>query len=409
MLAGIGVLIVASQLHVMLDDKPRENGLKSLLAIPEAIMKAAAPAEGATHQQAAMLGVLTIAIMILWTSFRPAKLRSIPAALIAVITASAAAIALDFPVKLVIVPDSLVASANWLPFSNLSSFLTPTFIAEAFGIALIASAETLLCATAVDQLHNGPRTNYDKELVAQGAGNMLAGIFGALPITGVIVRSSANIEAGSRTRLSAVFHGLWLIVAIVALPWLLQRIPTASLAAILVYTGYKLLNPSGIKELWRFNRTEALIFFGTLIGIVATDLLKGVVIGFSLALVRLVWNIFNLKGRGEGLLARLINLDIQIVTHDADKTIDMKLTGAATFLKLPILARALERMPNGYQVRVDVSDLSYIDHACMELFDNWERSRKAFGNTLVLDRGELMARYTGKPYAGGPVRLGAAH
>jgi MFS superfamily sulfate permease-like transporter len=409
MLAGIGVLIFASQIHVMLDDKPRENGLQSLLSIPEAAIKVFDPAQGTTHHQAAMLGILTISLMILWNNLRPAKLRAVPAALVAVVGAAITAALLDFPVNFVSVPTSLVESVNWLPFARMGDYLTPTFIAEAFGIALIASAETLLCATAVDQLHSGQRTNYDQELVAQGAGNLLAGIFGALPITGVIVRSSANIEAGATTRLSAIFHGIWLLVAILALPWLMAHIPTSSLAAILVLTGYKLLNPSGIRELWQFNRTEGIIFFGTLLGIVATDLLKGVLLGVSLALVRLVWRVARLDDRSRSLLARLINLQIDATTDEQAKTVTLAISGAATFLKLPILARALERLPAGYAVHVDTHALTYIDHACMELFDTWESSRKVFGNSLVVDRAALMSRYTGRPWVDGKVKLGASH
>jgi MFS superfamily sulfate permease-like transporter len=397
MLAGIGVLIFAGQLHVMIDDKPRANGLKSLLAIPEAIASVINPADGASTAQAAALGVITIAIMVLWGSYRPKRLRSVPPALVAVVTASALAAIFAMPVKLVIVPASLIESANWAhPEAIKAAFMNVGLIGQAFGVALIASAETLLCATAVDQLHSGPRTRYDKELIAQGVGNLLAGIFGALPITGVIVRSSANIDAGAKTRLSAIFHGIWLVIAIVALPWLLQRIPTSSLAAILVYTGYKLLNPDGIKKLWRFNHTEALIFFGTLGGIVATDLLKGVIIGFSLALVRLLWRLSRLPSSPQGMLG----LDIQTQHHPEAKRIDVKLSGSATFLKLPALARALEGLPNGQAVHIDASDLRYIDHACMDLLNSWEGARRAFGDTLVVDRAALMTLYTGAPWTG---------
>ena len=106
-------------------------------------------------------------------------------------------------------------------------------------IALVASAETLLCATAVDKLQTGSRTNYDKELRSQGVGNMICGLLGSLPMTGVIVRSSANVQAGARTRLSAVLHGIWLLVFVALLPGLLSLVPTSALAAILVFTGYK--------------------------------------------------------------------------------------------------------------------------------------------------------------------------
>src|SRR5687767_15919283 len=106
-------------------------------------------------------------------------------------------------------------------------------------LAFVASAETLLCATAVDRMHTVPRTKYDRELMAQGVGNALCGLLGALPMTGVIVRSSANVQAGARSRASAVLHGAWLLLFVSALPFVLELVPTASLAAVLVFTGYK--------------------------------------------------------------------------------------------------------------------------------------------------------------------------
>jgi len=130
--------------------------------------------------------------------------------------------------------------------------LTWIFTLLTLVIAVVASAETLLCATAVDQMHQGPRTRYDKELAAQGVGNMICGFLGALPMTGVIVRSSANVQSGAMTRLSAILHGVWLLVFVVLLAFLLRLIPISALAAILVYTGYKLVNPKSIKDLLNF-------------------------------------------------------------------------------------------------------------------------------------------------------------
>ena len=115
-------------------------------------------------------------------------------------------------------------------------------------MAFIASAETLLCASAVDQMHQGPRTKYDKELAAQGVGNALCGLLGVLPMTGVIVRSSANVEAGGKTRASAILHGVWLLLFAAVLPFTLSYIPVASLAAVLVFTGYKLAYPKAVPE-----------------------------------------------------------------------------------------------------------------------------------------------------------------
>jgi MFS superfamily sulfate permease-like transporter len=184
----------------------------------------------------------------------------------------------------------------------------------------IASAETLLCATAVDKMHIGARTDYDKELRGQGIGNMICGALGALPMTGVIVRSAANVEAGATTRWSAVLHGGWLLLAVAAFPFVLNEIPTSVLAAILVYTGYKLVNIAQIRKIAEFGRQELAIYFVTLIGVVAIDLLTGVILGFVLATLKLVYTFSHLSIE---------------VTHDAETNrSDVWMTGSATFFSM---------------------------------------------------------------------------
>ena len=168
-------------------------------------------------------------------------LFAFPGLLLAILVATVAALVLSYEVKTVLMPDNLT-SAITLPtigaFSRL--FETPVLVMT-FTVAFVASAETLLCATAVDQLHSGQRTKYDKELWAQGVGNVLCGLVGALPMTAVIVRSAANVQAGARTRASRVLHGVWLLLFVVLLPGLLTLIPVAVLAAVLVHAGWKLL------------------------------------------------------------------------------------------------------------------------------------------------------------------------
>src|SRR5262249_24949638 len=134
-----------------------------------------------------------------------------------------------------------------------------------------------------------PRTRYDKELGAQGVGNLLCGLLGALPMTGVIVRSAANVEAGAKTRLSAILHGVWLLLTVLFFSALLAQVPVAALAAVLVYTGYKLVNLKVVKELWEWGWGEVAICFCTLTAVVATDLLKGVMLGLLLSAVKLLY------------------------------------------------------------------------------------------------------------------------
>ncbi len=374
MLAGIGVLILASQFHVMVDAKPLGSGISNLLDIPQAIFAALFPVDGSVHHMAAGIGLFTIFAIVAWNKFRPRALRALPGPLVGVTLATAAAALLSWPIARVSVPDNLTNAFTLVGRDGLFHLGNVAFWGTAIGLALIASAETLLCATAVDRMHNGERTDYDRELRAQGVGNILCGAVGALPMTGVIVRSSANVEAGARTRLSAILHGAWLLILVVLLPGVLEAIPTASLAAVLVYTGFKLVNIDAAKKLYAKGRAELGIWAATLAFIVATDLLTGVLIGFGLALVR--------------LLFAFCRIEVRVENHDG--RYDVYLRGAATFMSLPRLAAAIESIPkHALEVHVHIGDLAYVDHACLELLEDWHRRQSG---KVVLELDNLKSR-----------------
>ncbi len=193
------------------------------------------------------------------------------------------------PVLYVEVPDQLWHEIHFPSVAVLREAPWGDLVSQGFFIAVIASAQTLLTAAAIDQMHHGPRANFDRELSAQGVGNILCGLAGALPIAGVIVRSAANIEAGAKTRWSAVFHGLWILVLVVGLPGVLRMIPTSSLAAILVYTGYKVIDVKAIRELWNYGWGEVVIYTATVVVIVVDDLFTGVMVGIVLTAVKLLY------------------------------------------------------------------------------------------------------------------------
>ncbi|TNF38594.1 MAG: SulP family inorganic anion transporter [Deltaproteobacteria bacterium] len=355
MLAGIGVLIFASQFHVMVDDVPRSSGLANLFSIPSAIYKGIFPIDGSVHHIATVVGIITIGSIVLWNKFRPTKLRMLPGALVGVTVATVIATVMDLPIARVSPPSDLLAAMNWITPESFDLLGNTAFWGVALGMAVIASAETLLCAAAVDRIHDGERTNYDKELRAQGVGNILCGVAGALPMTGVIVRSSANVEAGGKTRVSAILHGVWILVLVVLLPQVLALIPTASLAAVLVFTGWKLIGIQALKNLAKNGRSEVVIWTATVVTIVATDLLIGVATGFALALGR--------------LLLTFARLEVK-VTHDGTRW-DVTLIGAATFISLPKLGEALEKIPDHAEVHFHLDRVDYMDHACIELIESW--------------------------------------
>src|SRR5262245_13191542 len=259
MLAGIGITIIAKQFHAMVDDDAPKKVIDGLITIPEAVWKGFSPPPDAkaNHAAAALVGVITILILVFWKAIVPKSLKMIPAAVVAVIVAIAVTELAGFGIDRVRVSGDLTAAFTPIPWPGWEILGSGLVWKAVITFALIASAETMLCAVAVDTMHTGPRTRFDRELAAQGVGNMVCGVLGALPMTGVIVRSSANVEAGARTRLSAILHGLWLLLFVALLPGLLSRIPLSALAAILVYTGWKLVNIPGLKKLWKEGKGEA--------------------------------------------------------------------------------------------------------------------------------------------------------
>lgn len=378
MLAGIGVLIIGSQIHVMVDDGPKGSGLTNLLSIPEAIYKGIFPLDGSSHHIAAAVGLVTIALIVAW-SYVPKKLQMVPAPLVAIIIVTLGVMLFQLPIKYVNVSSNLFAETQWPTMSALGNLLNGSVIASALALCFIASAETLLCATAVDRMHQGERTKYNKELFAQGVGNTVCGLLGALPMTGVIVRSSANVQAGGKTRFSAILHGAWILGLVALAPFLLNKIPTTALAAILVYTGFKLLSPKAIRELKLYGWAEVGIYCATLVGIVVTNLLVGVLIGLGLALLKLLYTFSH--------------LEVRMHTEPATNETTVVLNGAATFVRLPKLAAALESIPAGTTVRIDVDRLSYIDHACLDLISNWRKQHIAREGQADVPLADLQQRY----------------
>lgn len=381
MLAGIGVLIFASQFHVMVGDVPKESGLENLLAIPHAIGKGLIPDEALSkHWVAARIGILTIVAMMLWQTLAPKRLRSIPAPLVGVLLATGEAWLQDLDIQYVVVRSDIFHMIALPTPSDLTHLLDISILASALAMAFIASAETLLCATAVDQMHSGQRTQFNREMTAQGIGNSLCGIIGALPMTAVIVRSSANVESGARTRASAILHGVWMLLIVALFPALLGFIPIASLAAVLVFIGYKLVNIKTIKELRKFGRGEIIVYFVTLSTIVLTNLLTGVIAGFALALAKMLYTTHHLEVR---------------VTTDADeKKVAIELKGIATFISLPKLANALEGVQSGIEVEFHHDHLFFIDHACLNFLGTWRKLYEDQGGKVYVDWNALQSHFT---------------
>lgn len=371
MLSGIGVLILVSQFHVMFDAKPASSGIENLMSVPARVTNTLTDGEGSASRLAGFISLLTIAVILLWDRFKPGPLKLIPAALIAVFSGTFAANYLGFSIRFVDLPESLLGSITFISYEGFNKLFSIEGLITVLSLAVVASAETLLCAAALDKLHSGPRTRFDKELIAQGIGNTLCGVVAALPMTGVIVRSSANLQSGAKTRMSAILHGGWLLALATLVPGVLRLIPTASLAALLVVTGWKLINFKLIPQLAKRGWEEVLIFALTVGSIVSIDLLSGILIGFGATLVQLI--------------IRLTHFEANLKSMAGGRDFELELAGAATFLRLPKLARALESAPNDATVHVHLHNLSFIDQACLELITAWGDQRQKSGGKVYLE------------------------
>lgn len=354
MLAGVGVVIALSQLHVVLGGSPQRSAIGNLIELPQQIIH--------NHSHAVFVGLLTIAVLVGWTRL-PQRLRIIPAPLAALFVASATAGALDWDVTRVDLSQSLSewATPIW-PRGDWHGIIGAVLL-----VALLAGVESLLSSVATDKLHDGKRSDLDRELTAQGVANMVTGALGGLPIAGVIVRSTTNVRAGARSRWSTVMHGLWILVFAVCLGWTITLIPMEALAALLVFIGVQMVNLGHLRNLR--GHGEIPIYVVTMAGVVLVGLAEGVLLGFGLAMLsalrRLTWITVRAKPESDGRWHVLIG-------------------GSLTFLGVPRLTSELRAVPAGAAVELDLN-IDFMDNAAFEAIHTWRHDHERGGGTVDID------------------------
>ncbi|MCF3102841.1 SulP family inorganic anion transporter [Streptomyces roseoverticillatus] len=366
MLTGIGLVLLLGQLYTMAGRKAPGSGPAKIAGLPGLLSGIATDRAALT---AFTVGAGTIAVLVLWKRL-PAKARVVPAPLAAVALATAVTAAAGLDVAHVEV-QGLVDAVQPPGLDDLSALTSVAALGTVLAFALIASAESLFSAAAVDRMHDGPRTDYDKELMAQGVGNTVCGVLGALPMTAVIVRSAANVQAGARTPLSRILHGLWLLLFAVLLPAAIGVIPLAALAGVLVHAGCKLVPVKELGPLWREHRGEAVVLGVTAVAIVATNMFEGVVLGLLLAVVKTAWETSHAH-----VATRELTGGRLVVT----------VTGNATFLRLPKILETLESLPKDKPIELDLTGLRHLDHACRTALENWAERHHDAGTEPVLLR-----------------------
>ncbi len=277
------------------------------------------------------------------------------------------------------VANSLASFASLFAFPSFSHFFSSDVWVVAFTIAIVASLETLLSVEATDKLDPLKRTtNTNRELMAQGTGNMISGLLGGLPITQVIVRSSANIQSGGRTKLSAIMHGVFLLLCVFSIPFVLNMIPLAVLASVLFVVGYKLAKPSLFKQMYKLGMAQFLPFIITILGIVFTDLLKGIGIGLTVGVLMILRN--SIKNSHF--------LHKKVVDNGFHK-VKMTLAEEVTFLNKGAILKELNSLPKETQLTIDMSKSAHIDYDVLEIIDNYKQTAESRGVTVTLiNRGD---------------------
>jgi MFS superfamily sulfate permease-like transporter len=331
---------------------------------------------------AAAIGIVSVGILLLWDLpfFKNKKLfRFLPAPLIVVVVGMAISMALERggsphtlrPHHLVNLPvaGDLGDFTAFFRFPDWHYLGRPDVWMTALTIALVASLETLLCIEAIDKLDPYNRsTPTNRELKAQGLGNIVSGLLGGLPVTSVIVRSSANLNAGARTRLSTILHGTLLLSSVLLIPGLLNAIPLSALAAILVMTGYKLAKPTLFREFHRKGWDQFIPFVVTIIAILLTDLLIGILIGAGVALFFLVRSNFH---------------SAVMVVHDENKYL-FRFRKDVSFLNKPIVKEKLEKVPDNSFVLIDMTRADFIDRDVLDVVDEFRHQAPLKNITLSL-------------------------
>jgi carbonic anhydrase/SulP family sulfate permease len=370
LLAAIGLILILKQIpHVFghdadaegemsFEQPDHENTFTELLATLSDILPGAA-----------LIGIASVLLLVMWDKVKVLKKLPVPSALIVVFAGVAINLILRkmghaWEVKashLVQVPVAADVKAflGFLQFPGVEHFSNPLVFKAAITVALVATLETLLNLEAVDKIDPDQRQSPpNRELVAQGVGNMLAGLIGGLPMTSVIVRSSVNINSGGKTKLSAILHGFLLIVCVMTMPHWLNEIPLSALAAILIVTGFKLASPKLFKEMWSEGIPQFLPFFITITAIVLSDLLTGVLIGLCVSILFILHS--NLRNPIRRVLEK----------HTAGDVLRIELASQVSFLNRAALEKVFYNVPRGGRVLIDARNTDFIDPDIRDLLSD---------------------------------------
>lgn len=392
MLTGIGIIIILKQIpHFLGYDSDPEGDFGFLQVDGENTFTGIFNALGNISIGSTLIGVIALAILLFWSNVLSKKgkfFQLVQGPLVAVVvgiiyfitTASSSQFGISAEhLVSVPVPDSVDSFMGQFSFPNFNQIMNPEIWVIAFTIALVASLETLLCVEATDKLD--PHKNVtptNRELFAQGVGNIVSGLIGGLPVTQVIVRSSANIQSGGRTKMAAIIHGFLLLISVIMIPTLLNKIPLSVLAAILFIVGFKLAKPALFKQMYNRGWNQFIPFIVTVLGIVFIDLLYGIglglAVGVAVILIKSYQNSHFLHIEGE-------NVD--------DGKIKMTLAEEVTFFNKGAILKELDTLPEDSYLELDVRKTRFLDNDIVEILDDFaiKAKERKIDIKLISERG----------------------
>ena len=394
MLTGIGIIIILKQIpHFFGYDETPEGAFAFFQVDGENTFSEIFVALNNISLGATLIAIVGLTILIIWDRVLSKKgkiFKIIQGPLVAVAigiiyfvaTKDNAIYGIDANHLVTVpVPDSIDSFLGQFSLPNFAAITNPEIWIVAFTIALVASLETLLCVEATDKLDPRKRvTPTNKELLAQGTGNMLSGLIGGLPITQVIVRSSANIQSGGKTKMSAIIHGFLLLISVILIPRLLNMIPLSVLAAILLIVGYKLAKPSLFKKMFLLGWKQSIPFYVTVIGIVFTDLLVGIGLGLMVGIVVILIKSFQ--------NSHFLHIEDK---SNGQESVKMTLAEEVTFFNKGAILKELDRLPRDSSLELDVRRTRYLDNDIVEILEDFsEKARnRNIDILLISERGEV--------------------
>jgi len=387
MLTGIGIIIILKQIpHFFGYDSAKEVDFAFFQVDGDTTFSGILNAVNAISIGPTIIAIIALMILLLWSNVLSKKgkiFTIIQGPLVAVgvgilyFIATQDSEVLGISNDLLVsvpIPDSLDMFLGQFSTPNFSEILNPAIWVTAFTIALVASLETLLCVEASDKLDPQKRvTPTNKELLAQGAGNIVSGLIGGLPVTQVIVRSSANIQSGGKTKMSAIIHGFLLLISVVAIPTLLNKIPLSVLASILLIVGYKLAKPSLFKQMYLLGWKQFAPFTVTVAGIVFTDLLVGISLGLIVGVVVI-------------LIKSYQNSHFLHIEDKSNGLVKVKMTLAeeVTFFNKGAILKELDALPKDSSLELDVTKTRYLDNDIIEILEDFQQKAQTRNISIIL-------------------------